>query len=341
MMRNFGGATMLVCGGAGFIGSNFVRQALAGSPKLKVVCLDALTYAGNKDNLRGLSKNRFAFIKGDIRDAKLVERIFARYKPSYVINFAAESHVDRSIHGGALDFFRTNVEGAAVLFEAARKLRDLKKFVQVSTDEVYGALSLGTKQKFTEKSPLAPNSPYAASKAAADIIGHAYYVTYGLPLVITRCSNNYGHYQHPEKLIPYSITRLMAGKPIAIYGDGKYVRDWIHVDDHADALLLALLKGKPGEMYNVGAEEEVDNLTLAKRILAHFKKDSSDIVFVKDRPGHDRRYAIDASKIRKELDWKPQHAFKDSFASTIAWYVGHAEWMRRALRRAGTANTHI
>lgn len=340
-MRGFGKAIILVCGGAGFIGSNFVRQVLSGSPHAKVVCVDALTYAGNKDNFKDLPKGRFIFIKGDITDATHMSRIFKKYAPSYVINFAAESHVDRSIHGGALDFFRTNVDGAAVLFEAARGASGLKKFVHVSTDEVYGSLPLNSKNKFTEQSSLAPNSPYAASKAAADLIARSFYITYALPMVITRCSNNYGPYQHPEKLIPYSIMRLMKGKPIAIYGDGKYVRDWIHVEDHCSALVLALLKGVPGEIYNIGADEEVDNLTLAKRMLAYFKKGSSAIAFVKDRPGHDRRYAIDASKIKRELGWKPKYSFRASFKPTIDWYVQNRGWMRRALARAGAANTHI
>ena len=258
-----------------------------------------------------------------------------------MINFAAESHVDNSIHGGAETFVRTNVYGTTVLLEAVRKTPSVKKFVQVSTDEVYGALTLNSKKKFTEQSSLAPNSPYAASKAAADLVARAFYTTYTLPIVITRCSNNYGPYQHPEKLIPYSIQRLMKGAPIAIYGDGRYVLDWIHVEDHCNALALALAEGTPGEIYNIGADEEVNNLSLAKRILAYFKKDATDIVFVKDRPGHDRRYAVDASKIRKELGWKPTHSFHASLTATVAWYVQNATWMRRALARAGTANAHI
>ncbi|MFA6408166.1 MAG: dTDP-glucose 4,6-dehydratase [Candidatus Paceibacterota bacterium] len=340
-MQSFGNTTILVFGGAGFIGSNFIRKVLSENPKVSVVCVDVLTYAGNKENLKGLPKDRFTFIKGDITDAVHMKRIFKKYAPVYVINFAAESHVDRSIHGGAEEFVRTNVLGTSVLLDALRQTPSVKKFVQVSTDEVYGALSLNSKKKFTEQSPLAPNSPYAASKTSADLVAHAYFTTYVLPIVITRCSNNYGPYQHPEKLIPFSITRLMEGKPIAIYGDGRYVRDWIHVEDHCSALVLALLKGVPGEVYNIGADDEVDNLTLAKRMLKHFKKDASEIVFVKDRPGHDRRYAIDASKIKNELGWKPKHSFHTSFEPTIAWYVENVGWVRRALVRAGAANTHI
>lgn len=340
-MRGFDTSTIVVCGGAGFIGSNFIRHMLLKSPKAKIVCVDALTYAGNRDNLKGLPAHRFTFIKGDIIDAKLIARIFAKYRPAYVINFAAESHVDRSIHIGAESFIRTNVLGTTVLLDIVRHTPSVKKFVQVSTDEVYGALSLDSKKKFTERSPLSPNSPYASSKAAADLIVRSFHITYALPLVITRSSNNYGPYQHPEKLIPYSITRLMEGKPIAIYGDGQYVRDWIHVEDHCRALVLALSKGVPGEIYNIGADDEVSNIALARDLLAYFKKDESAIAYVKDRPGHDRRYAIDASKIKKELGWKPKHSFRTSFGQTIAWYVRNVNWVRRALARSGAANTHI
>ena len=340
-MQRFGKSTILVFGGAGFIGSNFIRHLLLAHPKASVVCVDALTYAGNKENLKGLPARRLAFIKGDIADKALMSRLVKKYKPSYAINFAAESHVDRSIHGGAEEFVRTNVLGTAVLLGALRGAKSLKKIVQVSTDEVYGALPLGSRRKFTEQSPLAPNSPYASSKAAADLVARSFCVTYNLPVVITRCSNNYGPYQHPEKLIPYSITRLMEGRPVAIYGDGLYVRDWIHVDDHCAALMLALLHGKAGEIYNIGADDEVSNLSLARQLLAYFNKDESAITFVKDRPGHDRRYAIDASKIKKELGWEPAHSLGSSFEPTIKWYVQNADWVRRALARAGRANTHI
>ena len=341
MMRGFGNTTMLVLGGAGFIGSNFIRQMVSNSPNTKIICVDALTYAGNRENLKGLPAKCFVFIKGDITDAMHMKKIFIKYAPSYVINFAAESHVDKSIHGGAEAFIRTNVYGTTVLLEALRQTPSVKKFVQVSTDEVYGALALDSKKKFTEQSSLAPNSPYAASKAGADLVARAFYTTYALPIVITRCSNNYGPYQHPEKLIPYSITRIMRREPIAIYGDGKYVRDWIHVEDHCRALGLILMKGVSGEIYNIGTDDEIDNLTLAKRMLAHFKKGHDALSFVKDRPGHDRRYAVDASKIKKELGWKPKHSFRTSFEPTIAWYVQNMGWVKRALARAGVANTHI
>jgi dTDP-glucose 4,6-dehydratase len=339
----FNGAKLLVCGGAGFIGSNFIRRILAQSPKATIICLDALTYAGNKDNLKGLPKDRFFFVKGDITDKSLITRVFKKYQPSHVINFAAESHVDRSIHVGAESFIHTNVYGTLVLLEAVRDAaHKITKFVHVSTDEVYGSLSLKDKKIFTELSPLAPNSPYAASKASADLLVRSFFKTYDLPLVITRCSNNYGPYQHPEKLIPFSIMRLVAGKPIAIYGDGKYVRDWIHVEDHCSALLLALTDGVPGEIYNIGADEEVNNLDLAHRLLLYFKKEAETaIIYVKDRPGHDRRYAIDSSKIRKELGWKPKHSFKTSLKVTIDWYVQNTVWTKRSLARSGAANTHI
>lgn len=332
--------TILVFGGAGFIGSNFIRRTLLKYPAARVVCFDALTYAGNKDNLKDLPPKRFVFVKGDITDAKAVDRVFKKYRPTYVVNFAAESHVDRSIHGGARDFMCTNVEGATVLFAAAVAAK-VKKFLHVSTDEVYGALPLKGGKLFSENSPLRPNSPYAASKAASDLVARSFFKTYGLPVVTTRCSNNYGPYQYPEKLIPYSVSRLLAGKPVAIYGDGLYVRDWIHVEDHCDALLLAMSKGKPGEVYNIGADDEVSNITLIRLMLEYFKKDDSALAYVKDRPGHDRRYAIDARKIRKELGWKPRHTLKRSLKPTVAWYVSNAQWVKRALARSGPSNKHI
>jgi dTDP-glucose 4,6-dehydratase len=340
-VKTLGNTTVLVYGGAGFIGSNFIRLLLSKSPKTKVVCVDALTYAGNKENLKGLPKERFTFVKGDITDRPHMERILKKYSPAYAINFAAESHVDRSIHGGAETFVHTNVHGTVVLLEALRKeAGQLKKFVHVSTDEVYGSLSLDSKKKFTEASPLAPNSPYAASKASSDLIAQSFFSTYEMPIVITRCSNNYGPYQHPEKLIPYSVMRLLEDKPIALYGDGKYVRDWIYVEDHSAALLLALSDGTPGEVYNIGANEEVNNLTLATKLLALFGKDITSIVYVKDRPGHDRRYAIDSTKIQNALGWKPKHRFVTAFPETVAWYREHTGWVTRALL-TGKTNTHI
>lgn len=341
-MKGLGNKVILVLGGAGFIGSNFIRKVLREHAKTSVVCVDALTYAGNKENLRGLPKERLTFVKGDITDRALMKRVLIKHKPTHVINFAAESHVDRSIHGGAEAFVRANVLGTAVVLEAIKESAPaLQKFVQVSTDEVYGTLQLGSKKKFTESSPLAPNSPYAASKAAGDLIARSFFVTHGVPVVITRCSNNYGPYQHPEKLIPYSISRLLAGQPLAIYGDGKNVRDWVHVEDHCSALWLALANGAPGEVYNIGAGDEVNNLSIADKLLSYFKKDRSSLVFVQDRPGHDRRYAIDSSKFAKDLGWKPKHTLQSSFTETAAWYVENQGWVQRALARAGASNTHI
>lgn len=333
--------TILVCGGAGFIGSNFIRHILGQYPRMRVVCVDALTYAGTKENLAELPKNRLVFVKGDICDKMLLRRVIKKYKPVYAINFAAESHVDRSVHSGAAVFARTNAEGVVVLLESLRQeAPQLKKFVQVSTDEVYGSLSLSAKKAFTEDSPLSPRSPYAASKAAGDLLAHSFFETYEMPVVITRCSNNYGPYQHPEKFIPFSIVRLMEGKPIALYGDGKNVRDWIHVVDHCSALVLALQKGIPGEVYNVGADTEVSNLVLAKELLRLFGKGDSGLQFTPDRPGHDRRYAIDASKIKKELGWKPKHVLSTSLYKTVLWYQTNPQWLAQVLRK-GSLNPHI
>jgi len=334
-METMGNETILVTGGAGFIGSNFIRYVLARHPKVKIVCVDVLTYAGSRDNLKGLDANRLTFVKGDITDVAHMARVFKKHAPQYVINFAAESHVDRSIYLGAYAFMHTNVLGTTVLLDTARKAGyPIKKFLQVSTDEVYGSLELKSKKKFTENSPLEPNSPYAASKAAADLVARSFYITHGLPLVITRCSNNYGPYQYPEKLIPYSTMLLIEGKPMKIYGDGLYVRDWIHVEDHCSALLLVLVAGAPGEIYNVGADDEVNNLALAKTLIKYLGKDEkTSIEFVKDRLGHDRRYAIDSSKIQRELGWKPSHKFSNSFEPTIAWYVENVRWVRKSLVR--------
>lgn len=338
----FDGETVLICGGAGFIGSNLVRTLLEYSSSVKVVCYDALTYAGHKENLEGLPRKRgFTFIKGDIVDEKSVQKVLSKFKPKYIINCAAETHVDRSIHGHAPEFARTNIIGTLTLLSAARTVGGFKKFIQVSTDEVYGALPLGSKRKFTESSPLAPNSPYAASKAAADMIALSFFATYGLPIMITRCSNNYGPYQHPEKFIPYSVSRLLAGKPVALYGDGNHVRDWIHVSDHSAALIRVLEKGTPGEVYNVGASEEVSNRILAGMLLDIMGKDRSMTVFVADRPGHDRRYAIDASKIRKNIGWKPVHSLKRSLRDTIHWYADNQAWTRAILAQSGHPNPHI
>lgn len=341
-MSSFNGKTILVCGGAGFIGSNFVRYIFLKYPKAKIINFDKLTYSGNRDNLKDIAEfSRYVFIKGDISDKKSLGYAFDKYKPDYVINFAAETHVDRSIHGGAGEFIKTNIEGVFNLVELLKSHKKLIKYVQVSTDEVYGDISLKSKKLFSEGTPLAPNSPYSASKAAGDLLCRAYHSTWGIPVVITRCSNNYGPYQYPEKLIPFFITRLIADKKPLVYGDGKNVRDWIHVDDHCRALLACLLSGRAGEVYNIGADMEINNLGIAGRLLKYFKKPADFIEFVTDRPGHDRRYAIDSSKIRDELKWEPVNNFEISFRKTIDWYVNNREWIDGIRRRAESFNKHI
>jgi dTDP-glucose 4,6-dehydratase len=318
--------TLLVTGGAGFIGSNFVLHMLRKYPDYPVVNLDKLTYAGNLENLREVEADpRHIFCQGDICDSDLVLELVRRYGVEAIVNFAAESHVDRSILE-ASEFVRTNVEGTGVLLEAAKRHR-LKKFVQVSTDEVYG--SLGPEGKFVESTPLHPNSPYAASKASADLLALAYRHTFGIPVVVTRSSNNYGPCQFPEKLIPLMIINAMTNKPLPVYGDGGNMRDWIHVLDHCTAVDEVLQKGKEGEIYNIGSGSELKNIDVVKLILKHLGKPESLISFVQDRPGHDRRYATDAGKIQRELRWRPQHAFERGIAETIQWYRRNESWWKR------------
>ena len=315
---------LLVTGAAGFIGTNFVRRVLDTRPDWHIVAYDALTYAGNLANLDGLeTSGRFEFVHGDICDPEAVDAVFDP-PPWAVINFAAESHVDRSILGAA-EFVRTNVLGTQVLLDRARRA-DLHRFVQVSTDEVYG--SLGPQGRFTEQSPLAPNSPYSASKAAADLLVRSYHVTHGLPAVVTRCSNNYGPYQFPERVIPLFVTNLLEDKPVPLYGDGLNIRDWIHVADHCDALLRVLEAGVPGEVYNIGADNELTNRELTYAILSALGKDESLIRPVKDRPAHDRRYAIDSGKLRRALGWAPRVEFARGLRATIQWYIDHEPWWR-------------
>jgi len=318
---------VLVTGGAGFIGSNFVRHLLA-SGEDRVINLDLLTYAGNLENLAGLENHpRYRFVRGDINDRGLLHTLFREEDIDAVIHFAAESHVDRSVDAPR-DFLVTNVMGTQALLEEARQF-ELARFVQVSTDEVYG--SLGPENKFREDSPLAPNSPYAASKAAADIFCRAYNRTYGFPVVITRCSNNYGPYQFPEKLIPLMIANALADKPLPIYGDGQNVRDWLFVSDHCTALEMVLHEGKPGEVYNIGGNNEMKNLDLVRLLLAQLGKSEDLITFVPDRPGHDRRYAIAADKIREELGWTPAHTFHEGLSSTVQWYLENRQWWEKIL----------
>ena len=308
---------MLVTGGAGFIGSNFVHYILEKHPDHEVIDLDALTYAGNLGNLEGLMDNpRHRFVQGRIEDGKLVGELMEGV--DVVINFAAESHVDRSILEPQV-FIETNVVGTQVLLNAALQYK-VGLFYQISTDEVYGALELNSTERFTEHSPLRPNSPYAASKTSADLLVRAYHRTYGLPVVITRCSNNYGPRQHPEKFIPTVILNALHDKPVPIYGDGLYVRDWIHVLDHCRAIDLIMNKGEIGEVYNIGTDNEWANIDLGRKILQIMGKPEDLLQSVTDRPGHDRRYALDYDKLKREFDWKPSISFNDGLAETVRWY---------------------
>jgi len=336
--------TWLVTGGAGFIGGNFVLDAVRRG--VRVVNLDALTYAGNLDTLSSLEGNpAHVFVHGDIGDGALVARLLAEHRPSAIVNFAAESHVDRSIDGPAA-FVQTNVVGTLALLEAARdywrglegEARDGFRFLHVSTDEVYG--SLGDTGKFTETTPFAPNSPYSASKAASDHLVRAFHHTYGLPVLTTNCSNNYGPFQFPEKLVPLIIQKAVAGDPLPVYGDGRNVRDWLFVTDHCAAIRRVLEAGRVGETYNVGGDAERENIHVVKTICALLdarrpRADGlpreSQITYVKDRPGHDRRYAIDAGKIQSELGWQPTVSFEQGIAATVDWYLAHGDWVGRVL----------
>ncbi len=315
---------ILVTGGCGFIGSNFIRRMLS-STAHHITNLDKLTYAGNLENLRDVEANpHYRFVRGDIAEKADVDRLFGE-DIDVVINFAAESHVDRSIINPD-DFVNTNIYGTYCLLERARK-KGVKKFVQVSTDEVYG--SLGAAGKFCEETPIAPNSPYSASKASADMLALAYFHTYGMPVTVTRCSNNYGPYQFPEKLIPLLVSNAFEGRELPIYGDGLNVRDWIHVNDHCAAIALAAEKGKPGEVYNVGAENERTNLEIVELILAIMEKPRGLIRYVKDRPGHDRRYAIDNTKIRQQLGFEVKTPFETGMEETVKWYIDNKGWWER------------
>ena len=334
----FSPTSLLVTGGAGFIGSNFINSFVSRNPDCRVINLDVLTYAGNLKNLKAVEGNhRYRFVKGDIGDAPLVASILSDEKIDAVVHFAAESHVDRSITGPEI-FVRTNVLGTQILLEESRKhwqsgvVTDFR-YYQISTDEVYG--SLGETGHFTEETPLAPNSPYSASKAGADLLVRAYHETFGMPAVISRCSNNYGPYHFPEKLIPLLIANIIAKKPLPVYGDGTNVRDWLHVQDHASAIECILKGAKPGSVYNIGGNNEWKNIDIVHLVCdlldSRLGRQSGEnrglITFVKDRPGHDRRYAIDASKLKSDLGWSPEYTFEIGIAETIDWYLANQQWV--------------
>ena len=330
---------ILVTGGAGFIGSNFIHYIFKNHPDYEIINYDKITYAGNLENLKGVDhKPNYCFVRGDIGNRELVEYIFEKFKPLYVVNFAAESHVDRSIEGPEV-FIKTNIYGTQVLLDVAKEfwkrynLFNEARFLQISTDEVYGSLPLNSKERFIEKSLLKPNNPYSASKASADLLARSYYVTYGMPVLITRSSNNFGPRQYQEKLIPLMITNALQGKPLPVYGDGLNVRDWLYVDDNCIALDLVLHKGTIGEIYNIGGDNEIRNIdlvnmvceNLAAKTQKHISEYKNLITFVKDRPGHDRRYAMSSAKIYKELCWKTNVNFKIGIRKTIEWYLSNYE----------------
>ncbi|KAA0207712.1 MAG: dTDP-glucose 4,6-dehydratase [Ignavibacteriaceae bacterium] len=321
---------ILVTGGAGFIGSNFVRFVLKNT-EYKVTNFDKLTYAGNLENLIEIESNpNYKFVKGDICDSAAVEKTMVQNDIDTIVNFAAESHVDRSILGSK-DFIITNVLGTQTLLDVFKKLGG-ERFLQVSTDEVYGSLPEDMPElKFTEETPVTTNSPYSASKAGADLLCNAYYHTHGLPVLITRCSNNYGPYQFPEKLIPLMIVKAMNDEHLPVYGDGKNIRDWLYVDDHCSAILAVLERGNPGEVYNIGGNNEWFNIDIVKLILEKLGRSQELITYVKDRPGHDRRYAIDSAKITRELGWEPAYRFPEGIEHTIKWYQENEDWWRKVM----------
>ncbi len=323
---------ILITGGAGFIGGNFVYYQLKNHPEDNIICIDALTYAGNMETLTEAMKNpKFTFIKGNIADRSCVEKVFEQYKPDIVVNFAAESHVDRSIDNPEL-FLQTNIMGTQVMMDACRKY-GVKRYHQVSTDEVYGDLPLDrTDLFFTEDTPIHTSSPYSASKASADLLVLAYSRTFKLPVSITRCSNNYGPFHFPEKLIPLMISRALANESLPVYGKGENVRDWLYVEDHCSAIDLVMRKGREGEVYNVGGHNEKTNLEVVKTILEQLGKPESLITYVTDRPGHDMRYAIDPTKIHNELGWYPVTKFNDGIKTTIQWYLDNRQWWENILK---------
>lgn len=317
---------LLITGGAGFIGSNFVRHISETHPEDQIVVLDALTYAGNLENIRDLiDAKKTEFVHGSITDRALLDALFEKEKFDFIVNFAAETHVDRSIHSPR-EFLDTNIMGTFELLEATKR-HSVPRYHQISTDEVYGDLGDNTSNYFREDTPLDPNCPYAASKASADLLVNSYHETYGMQTTITRCTNNYGPYQYPEKLIPFFLFKALRDEPLPMYGDGKNIRDWLYVVDHCRAIDLVLRKGKIGEVYNIGGHNEKTNLEITEILLNALGKPKSLITFVKDRQAHDRRYAMDASKIERELGWKPAHTFEEWIPSTIEWYLSHRDWV--------------
>lgn len=331
---------ILVCGGAGFIGSNFIRHMLEAHPNYKIVNYDKLTYAGNLENLTDIENNpNYTFVHGDIIDLELLNKTIRDHNITHIINFAAETHVDRSIHGGSKDFVMTNSLGVQMILDAVQANK-IERFVNVSTDEVYGALELESADLFREDTPIMPNMPYAAAKAGGDLMCNAYFKTHGIPVVVTHCSNNYGPYQFPEKLIPFFIFKLINGEKVPVYGDGLNVRDWIHVRDHASALDLLLHKGVAGEVYNIGSDNERNNMEVTKMMLNILGKDENSIEYVTDRPGHDRRYAIDASKIMN-LGWEPiytREKFEQGLKETVDWYLANTEWVEALQKKKEEMN---
>lgn len=324
---------VLVTGGAGFIGSNFTHYYLEKHPDDMVIVLDRLTYAGNLDNLKSLENNeRFWLMLGDIADVPMVNKLFEREKFDVVVNFAAETHVDRSIENPSA-FTMTNIVGTQTLLDACKEHK-VSRYHQVSTDEVYGDLGLDNDNQFTETTPIAPNCPYAASKAAADLLVRSYYETFKMPVTISRCSNNYGPYQFPEKLIPYFFKLASEDQKLPVYGDGKNVRDWLYVLDHCRAIDMILEKGKPGEVYNIGGNFEKSNLEITQRILKFLGKDENSIMYVDDRAAHDRRYAIDATKMKNEIGWEPSVSFEEGIAKTFDWYETHKEWWKKLEKKS-------
>lgn len=331
---------ILVCGGAGFIGSNFIQYILEIYPECKIINYDKLTYAGNLDNHKNIQGNsNYSFVQGDIIDLDFLDKIIKKNQINYVINFAAETHVDRSIHGGCKDFVLSNTLGVQMILDAVKN-NNIKKFVNVSTDEVYGSLELESEEHFTENTPIMPNMPYAAAKAGGDLMCNAYFVTHKTPVVVTHCSNNYGKYQFPEKLIPFFVFKLLANEKVPVYGTGLNVRDWIHVRDHVEALDLLLQKGTSGEVYNIGSDNERNNVEVTKMILKIMGKGEDMIEYVKDRPGHDLRYSIDATKI-KNLGWKPKYPrdkFEQGLKETVDWYLNNKDWVKSLWKKSKEMN---